>query len=70
MIVDSWINKSWPNCKGKWKYNYEVNNFGFPHVDSIKEWVAEKPADRNWGNMGFIACNEEEDAIMIVLKWA
>lgn len=70
MIEDSWINKSWPNGKGKWKYNFQLTNFGFPHVDNIKEWVQENPTDRWWGNMGYISCNKEDDAINVMLKWS
>ncbi len=70
MITDSWINKSWPNSKARWKYNFQLSNFGFPHIDAIKSWVAENPNNRYFGNMGFISCNSEQDAILVVLKWA
>lgn len=69
MILDSWINKNWPNCKGKWKYNYELKNYGFPHISEIIAWVRENPKERCWGNMGYISCNKEEDAMMVVLRW-
>lgn len=63
LIKNSWTNK-------KWKYNFELRNYGFPYVEEIKSWVSEKPNDRLWGNMGFISCNSDEDAIMVVLKWS
>lgn len=66
MISDLYISKS---NKNKFKYCFEVSNFGFPNVDNIKEWVAEDPDNRQWGNLGYISCNSEEDAIMVVLKW-
>lgn len=69
MIIESWINKSWPS-KGKFKYNYQLSTYGFPHVKEIETWVKEKPTERGWGNMGYVACNKEEDALMIVLRWS
>lgn len=70
MITESWINNSWPNGKAKWKYNYQLSNYGFPHVSEITSWVGENPKERSWGNMGYISCNNEEDALMIVLRWS
>ena len=70
MIEDSWINKSWPKGKGKWKYHFQLKHFGFPHVDAIRQWVQENPDNRYFGNMGFISCNSEQDAIMVWLRWA
>lgn len=70
MITDSWINKNWPSKTAKWKYNFQLSNFGFPYVDAIRQWVKENPNDRYFGNMGFISCNREQDAIMVVLKWS
>lgn len=70
MIEDSWIDKNWPKGKGKWKYNFQLSSFGFPYVDAIKQWVEENPSARYWGNMGYISCNTEEDAVMVWLRWA
>ena len=70
MIEDSWISKSWPNGMEKWKYNFQLTDFGFPHVDSIRQWVAENPKGRWFGPMGYISCNCEKDALMVVLRWS
>jgi hypothetical protein len=54
----------------EFKYCIKVADFGFPNVSDIKEWVAENNGNRSWGNLGYVSCNSEEDAIMVVLKWS
>jgi hypothetical protein len=54
----------------EFQYCIKVKDFGFPHVDDIKEWVAEDAENRSWGNLGYVSCNREEDTIMVVLKWS
>lgn len=71
MIVDSWVNKRWPeHPKYKWKYNFQLSSFGFPYVEEIKSWVEQDPKNRSWGNLGYVHCNSDEDAMMVVLRWA
>lgn len=77
MIVNSWINTKDDEFNGpkkynflSKKYNFLLSNLGFPHVKDIKEWVSEDPDNRQFGNMGYVSCNSEQDAIMIVLRWS
>lgn len=70
MIKDSWVNKSYPSIKAKWKYNFQLTDYGFPYMADIKSWCEEDPANRAWGNLGYISCNKDLDAMMVVLRWA
>lgn len=56
--------------KNKWKFCFELKNYGYPYVDEFVNWAKEDPENRRWGNMGYVECVKEEDAILFMLKWS
>lgn len=69
MIVDSWVSTKNTGKRNWKKYNFQLSNYGFPHMPDIKTWCEEDPDNRAWGNMGYVSCNDHKDAMMVVLRW-
>jgi hypothetical protein len=56
-----------PN-KNRFKYCFEMLNYGGTHRDELELWCEESPT-REWGNMGYVYCQTDEDAIEFINTW-
>jgi hypothetical protein len=58
-----------PHPKNKFKYCFEMLNYGGEQRAELEAWCMQDPIDRRWGNMGYVECQKDEDAIEFINKW-
>jgi hypothetical protein len=55
-------------AKNKFKYCFEMTHFGGNQRDELELWCKENDT-RFWGNMGYVRCQTDEDAIDFINTW-
>jgi hypothetical protein len=58
-----------PHPRNKYKYCFEMRDYGGEQRSELEQWCLEDPDTRRWGNMGYVHCQKDEDAIAFILKW-
>lgn len=58
-----------PHPKNKFKFCFEMRDFGGEQRAELESWCLEDPENRRWGNMGYVECQKDEDAIQFILTW-
>jgi hypothetical protein len=58
-----------PHPKNKFKYCFEMRDYGGENRKELEEWCNIDQETRRWGNMGYVHCQKDEDAIEFILKW-
>lgn len=58
-----------PHPKNKFKYCFEMRDYGGEQRAELEQWCLEDPINRRWGNMGYVECQKDEDAIEMILTW-
>jgi hypothetical protein len=54
--------------KNRFKYCFEMTYYGSNQRDELELWCEESPT-REWGNMGYVYCQSDEDAIEFINTW-
>ncbi len=57
-----------PHPKNKFKYCFEMSNYGGEQRAELEAWCNDAP-DRRWGNMGYVECQSDADAIEFITTW-
>jgi hypothetical protein len=55
--------------KNKFKYCFEMRDYGGKQRDELETWCLRDSENRRWGNMGYVECQRDEDAIELILRW-
>jgi hypothetical protein len=55
--------------KNKFKYCFEMRNYGGNERSELEFWCLADPENRRWGNMGYVECQKDEDAIEFINTW-
>ena len=58
-----------PHPKNRFKYCFEMSQYGGNERAELEAWCLEDPENRRWGNMGYVECNRDEDAIYMITHW-
>ena len=58
-----------PHPKNKFKYIFEMRDYGGNERAELEAWCLADPESRRWGNMGYVECNKDEDAIEFITTW-
>lgn len=51
--------------RNKFKYCFEMRNYGGNERTELEQWCKEDDT-REWGNMGYVSCQKDEDAIYLI----
>ena len=54
--------------KNNFKYCFQMTHFGGNQRDELELWC-EGNATKLWGNMGYVSCQTDEDAIEFINTW-
>lgn len=55
--------------RNKYKYCFEMKYYGGEQRGELEDWCKEDPDNRRWGNMGYVECNKDQDAIEFINQW-
>jgi hypothetical protein len=55
--------------KNKFKYCFEMRNYGGNERSELEAWCLADSENRRWGNMGYVECQKDEDAIEFINTW-
>ena len=55
-------------AKNRFKYCFEMAFYGGNERAELEAWCEENHT-REWGNMGYVSCQTDEDAIEFINKW-
>jgi hypothetical protein len=58
-----------PHPKNKFKYCFEMRHYGGDQRSELEAWCLQNSENRRWGNMGYVECNSDEDAIELINTW-
>jgi hypothetical protein len=58
-----------PHPKNKFKYCFEMRDYGGNERGELEAWCLADPVNRRWGNMGYVECNLDSDAIEFITTW-
>jgi len=58
-----------PHPKNKFKYCFEMSHYGGEQRAELEAWCLADPVNRRWGNMGYVECNLDIDAIEFITTW-
>jgi hypothetical protein len=58
-----------PHPKNKFKYCFEMSYYGSEQRAELEAWCLADPENRRWGNMGYVECNLDSDAIEFITTW-
>lgn len=58
-----------PHPKNKFKYCFEMSHYGGEQRAELEAWCLEDPVNRRWGNMGYVECNLDSDAVEFITTW-
>ena len=53
------------SVKNRHKYCFEMRDYGGNERQELEAWCKEDPT-RQWGNMGYVQCQRDEDAIYMI----
>lgn len=53
------------STKNRYKYCFEMRHYGANERVELELWCKEDPT-RQWGNMGYVECQRDEDAIYMI----
>ena len=43
--------------------------YGGDERKELEDWCLDDPANRRWGNMGYVECNKDEDVLFLINKY-
>lgn len=58
-----------PHPKNKFKYCFEMRHYGGNERTELEQWCLADPENRRWGNMGYVECQKDSDAIEFITTW-
>lgn len=58
-----------PHPKNKFKYCFEMSDYGGEQRAELEQWCLQDPENRRWGNMGYVECKKDEDVIHMITTW-
>ena len=58
-----------PHPKNKFKYCFEMSHYGGEQRGELEAWCLADTTNRRWGNMGYVECNLDADAIEFIATW-
>lgn len=58
-----------PHPKNKFKYCFEMRDYGGNERAELEAWCLADPEHRRWGNMGYVECKLDSDAIEFITTW-
>ncbi len=58
-----------PHPKNKFKYCFEMRDYGGEQRSELEAWCLADPVNRRWGNMGYVECNLDADVIEFITTW-
>ena len=57
------------SSKNKFKYCFEMRHYGSDQRAELEQWCLADPVNRRWGNMGYVECQSDSDAIELINRW-
>jgi len=58
-----------PHPRNRFKYCFEMRDSGGNERAELEAWCLEDPENRRWGNMGYVECQRDEDAVHMITHW-
>lgn len=58
-----------PHEKNNFKYIFEMKYYGGDQRKELEDWCNQNSIHRRWGNMGYVECNKDEDALYLIQKY-
>lgn len=56
------------SAKNRFKYCFEMSYYGGNERNELEDWCKLNET-REWGNMGYVSCRTDEDAIYMINKY-
>ncbi len=57
------------NSESKFKYCFEMQHYGGDQRSELEAWCLQDSENRRWGNMGYVSCNKNDDAMEFITHW-